>query len=91
MLGTISQCIVFLYVFYLLNTALVLVSPIAEKEFLLQFKGDISSDPFDCLKNWDSSRNPCHDYGGVSCDSDGNVVKNVLWNCSLGGVCCLLH
>ncbi|KAH6778936.1 Leucine-rich repeat protein kinase family protein [Perilla frutescens var. hirtella] len=85
-LGTTSHSIVLLYVFYLLNIVTIFVSPITEREILLQFKGDISNDPFDCLKNWDSSKNPCQDYGGVSCDSDGNVEKIVLWNCSLGGV-----
>ncbi|XP_057811825.1 probable LRR receptor-like serine/threonine-protein kinase At1g12460 [Salvia miltiorrhiza] len=85
-LGTISHRIAFLYAFYLLNIVIIFVSPITEKEILLQFKGDIWDDPFDCLKNWDSSKNPCQDYGGVFCDSDGNVVKILLWNCSLGGI-----
>ncbi|KAK6117135.1 hypothetical protein DH2020_049180 [Rehmannia glutinosa] len=65
---------------------IVIVSPITEKEILLQFKGNISSDPFDSLKSWDPSKNPCQDYSGVFCNSDGNVVKIVLWNTSLGGV-----
>ncbi|KAG6428305.1 hypothetical protein SASPL_112556 [Salvia splendens] len=84
-LGTVSHTIAFLYAFYLLNIVSIFVSPITQKEILLQFKGDIWDDPYDCLKNWDSSKNPCQDYGGVSCDSDGNVVKILLWNCSLGG------
>ncbi|KAK6130139.1 hypothetical protein DH2020_036118 [Rehmannia glutinosa] len=65
---------------------IVIVSPITEKEILLQFKGNISSDPFDSLKSWDPSKNPCQDYSGVFCNPDGNVVKIVLWNTSLGGV-----
>ncbi|KAK6158071.1 hypothetical protein DH2020_005385 [Rehmannia glutinosa] len=62
------------------------VSPISEKEILLQFKGNISSDPYESLRNWDPNKSPCQDYGGVSCNSNGNVEKIVLWNCSLGGV-----
>ncbi|GFP81837.1 probable LRR receptor-like serine/threonine-protein kinase at1g12460 [Phtheirospermum japonicum] len=80
MLGTISHCLVFIYLFCSF------VSPITEKEILLQFKGNISSDPFDCLKNWDPNKSPCPDYNGVSCNPEGNVAKIVLWNCSLTGV-----
>ncbi|KAL8552660.1 hypothetical protein ACS0TY_001375 [Phlomoides rotata] len=76
----------FLFVICLLALVLDFVSTITEKEILLQFKGNITSDPYDSLSNWDSSKKPCQDYGGVSCNSDGNVVKIVLWNCSLGGV-----
>ncbi|KAG8374809.1 hypothetical protein BUALT_Bualt10G0034200 [Buddleja alternifolia] len=83
-LGTHSHCLV--YIFCLLQFVIVFVSPITEKEILLQFKGNISSDPYNSLRSWDPSRNPCQDYGGVSCNSAGNVVKIVLWNTSLGGV-----
>ncbi|KZV19450.1 putative LRR receptor-like serine/threonine-protein kinase-like [Dorcoceras hygrometricum] len=62
------------------------VSPVTEKEILLQFKGNISSDPYDSLRSWDPSKRPCQDYSGVSCNSDGNVVKIVLWDTGLGGV-----
>ncbi|KAL3647248.1 hypothetical protein CASFOL_008216 [Castilleja foliolosa] len=80
MLGTISRCLVFIFLFCSF------ASPITEKEILLQFKGNISSDPFGCLENWDPNKSPCDDYNGLSCNLDGNVAKIVLWNCSLTGV-----
>ncbi|CAA0831500.1 Probable LRR receptor-like serine/threonine-protein kinase [Striga hermonthica] len=83
-LGTTSHCI--LFAFISLELALVTVAPVAEKEILLQFKGNISSDPFQSLSSWDPSKSPCLDYSGVYCDSNGNVVKILLWNTSLGGV-----
>ncbi|KAL6556818.1 hypothetical protein OROHE_006694 [Orobanche hederae] len=88
MLRTISHCLVFLYLlFSSFEFLLVFVSPVTEKEILLQFKGNISSDPYGCLRNWDQSeKSHCQSYGGVSCDPNGNVEKIVLWNCSLGGV-----
>ncbi|KAL3818156.1 hypothetical protein ACJIZ3_004061 [Penstemon smallii] len=85
-LGTNSHFIVFLYVLCLLEFVIVLVSPITDKEILLQFKGNISIDPYNSLSSWDPSKSPCQDYGGVSCNSNGNVVKIVLWNTSLVGV-----
>lgn len=85
-LGTTLHCIVFLYAFCLLGFVAVLVSPITEKEILLQFKGNISSDPFGSLSSWIPSNSPCKDYKGVFCNSDGNVERIVLWNTNLGGV-----
>ncbi|PSS04105.1 LRR receptor-like serine/threonine-protein kinase [Actinidia chinensis var. chinensis] len=61
------------------------VSAVTEKEILLQFKANISIDPYNSLSSWDLRRDPCRDYIGVFCNSDGNVVKIVLWNTSLGG------
>ncbi|XP_042020423.1 probable LRR receptor-like serine/threonine-protein kinase At1g12460 [Salvia splendens] len=86
MRGTTLHCIVFLYAFCLLEFVVVLVSPITEKEILLQFRGNISSDPFDSLSSWVPSSSPCQDYQGVFCNSDGNVAKIVLWNTNLSGV-----
>ncbi|KAL1830881.1 hypothetical protein ACET3Z_000532 [Daucus carota] len=74
-------CVISLLVFYF-----GLVSCVSEKEILLQFKGNISSDPFDSLGSWDSSKSPCQDFKGVYCNSDGNVYRIVLWNTSLGGI-----
>ncbi|KAL0409662.1 UNVERIFIED_CONTAM: putative LRR receptor-like serine/threonine-protein kinase [Sesamum radiatum] len=85
-LGTSFHCLVFLYAFCLLQCVIVGVSQITEKEILLQFKGNISSDPSDILRSWDPSKSPCQDYSGVFCNSDGNVVRIVLWNTGLGGV-----
>lgn len=58
----------------------------SEKEILLQFKGNITSDPYNSLVKWDLSTDQCIGYSGVFCDSFGNVYKIVLWNTSLGGV-----
>ncbi|XP_021901737.1 probable LRR receptor-like serine/threonine-protein kinase At1g12460 isoform X1 [Carica papaya] len=57
-----------------------------EKEILLQFKGNITDDPFKSLVSWTSSGNPCSDFNGVTCNPDGFVDKIVLWNTSLSGV-----
>ncbi|KAG5593049.1 hypothetical protein H5410_043563 [Solanum commersonii] len=83
-LGTFVHCVVLVWCLCLLE--LELVSPITEKEILLQFKGNISSDPFNSLASWDPNGTPCLDFSGVFCNSVGNVVKIVLWNTSLGGV-----
>ncbi|KAE9606916.1 hypothetical protein Lal_00026174 [Lupinus albus] len=56
-----------------------------EKEILLQFKDNITDDPFNSLGSWDSSGNPCN-YSGVSCNSEGFVERIVLWNTNLAGV-----
>ncbi|XP_031125539.1 probable LRR receptor-like serine/threonine-protein kinase At1g12460 isoform X1 [Ipomoea triloba] len=61
------------------------VFTITEKEILLQFKGNISTDPFQSLSSWDPSKSPCQDYSGVACNSDGKVEKIVLYNTSLEG------
>ncbi|GJX30405.1 probable LRR receptor-like serine/threonine-protein kinase [Tanacetum coccineum] len=57
-----------------------------EREILLQFKGNITSDPYNSLVSWDINKDQCKDYSGVFCDINGNVNKIVLWNTSLGGV-----
>ncbi|KAJ0047807.1 hypothetical protein Pint_15984 [Pistacia integerrima] len=63
-----------------------IVSPATEKEILLQFKGNITNDPFNALSSWVSSGNPCENFKGVICNPDGFVDKIVLWNTSLAGV-----
>ncbi|KAK7853153.1 putative lrr receptor-like serine/threonine-protein kinase [Quercus suber] len=62
------------------------VSPATEKEILLQFKGNITSDPKSSLNSWVLSADPCQDYSGVFCNSAGFVERILLWNTSLGGV-----
>lgn len=64
------------------------VSPASEKEILLEFKGNISDDPFNSLASWSPSpdQNPCLNFNGIVCDSDGNVRKIILQNTSLAGV-----
>lgn len=83
-LGTFFHWLAFFSSFCLLE--IVIVCSLTEKEILLQFKGNISSDPYNSLSSWEPSRSPCDEYSGVFCNSDGNVVKIVLWNTSLGGV-----
>ncbi|EOY24531.1 Leucine-rich repeat protein kinase family protein isoform 1 [Theobroma cacao] len=56
-----------------------------EKEILLQFKGNITVDPYKSLASWVSSGNPCVDFSGVFCNPEGFVDKIVLWNTSLSG------
>ncbi|KAI3939865.1 hypothetical protein MKW98_029641 [Papaver atlanticum] len=58
----------------------------SEKEILLQFKGNISNDPYNSLNSWGLDRDQCGEYNGVLCNSEGNVEKIVLWNMSLEGV-----
>ncbi|KAF3448436.1 hypothetical protein FNV43_RR09149 [Rhamnella rubrinervis] len=62
------------------------VLPVTEKDILLQFKGNVTNDPYNKLSSWALSGNPCQDYGGVFCNSAGFVERIVLWNTSLGGV-----
>ncbi|PIA49888.1 hypothetical protein AQUCO_01300553v1 [Aquilegia coerulea] len=76
----ITSCVLF---FFVRST----VSQVTEREILLQFKGNVSDDPFKILNSWNpSSSNPCQDYTGVFCNSAGNVERIVLWNTSLTGV-----
>ncbi|XVF51613.1 hypothetical protein PTKIN_Ptkin04bG0198300 [Pterospermum kingtungense] len=56
-----------------------------EKEILLQFKGNITDDPYNSLASWVPSGNPCVDFSGVFCNPEGLVDKIVLWNTSLSG------
>ncbi|PNY07433.1 LRR receptor-like kinase resistance protein [Trifolium pratense] len=62
------------------------VSPATEKEILLQFKGNITEDPYNTLSSWVSSGDPCQNYKGIFCNIEGFVERIVLWNTSLGGV-----
>ncbi|XVE57780.1 hypothetical protein DITRI_Ditri04bG0117100 [Diplodiscus trichospermus] len=56
-----------------------------EKEILLQFKGNITDDPYNSLTSWVPNGNPCVDFSGVFCNPEGFVDKIVLWNTSLSG------
>ncbi|KAK8538066.1 hypothetical protein V6N13_096145 [Hibiscus sabdariffa] len=56
-----------------------------EKEILLQFKGNITDDPYNSLISWVPNGNPCVDFSGVFCNPQGFVDKIVLWNTSLSG------
>ncbi|KAJ6701608.1 hypothetical protein OIU74_012889 [Salix koriyanagi] len=75
----------FLLISLFLGFAATTVSPATEKEILLQFKGNISNDPYNSLADWAPSSNPCN-YNGVFCNPLGFVERIVLWNKSLSGV-----
>ncbi|XP_068651313.1 probable LRR receptor-like serine/threonine-protein kinase At1g12460 [Aristolochia californica] len=64
------------------------VYPLSEKEILLEFKAQITDDPFNSLDSWGPSpnRDPCRDFTGVVCGLEGNVEKIILHNTSLAGV-----
>ncbi|KAJ6347544.1 hypothetical protein OIU76_004093 [Salix suchowensis] len=74
-----------LLIFFFLGFTATTVSLATEKEILLQFKANISNDPYNVLANWVLSGNPC-DYNGVFCNPLGFVQRIVLWNTSLSGV-----
>ncbi|KAL6008004.1 hypothetical protein ACLOJK_033509 [Asimina triloba] len=78
------SAIVFLFCFFGLLTSG--VSPATEKEILLEFKGNVSDDPFNVLESWAADLDPCLNFTGVFCDPSGNVEKIVLQNTSLAGV-----
>ncbi|KAL9249894.1 putative LRR receptor-like serine/threonine-protein kinase [Drosera capensis] len=75
-----------LVVVFVFVVEIALVSPVTEKEILLDFKGSVTSDPFNVLGSWVEASDPCSNFIGVTCNSDQNVVKIVLWNTSLAGV-----
>ncbi|CAH9117234.1 unnamed protein product [Cuscuta europaea] len=83
-IGTYVYCLVLFCNFCFFQFEIVFTT--TEKEILLQFKGNISTDPFSSLTSWDPVKNPCQDYSGVFCNSDGNVVKILLYNTGLVGV-----
>ncbi|CAI0413998.1 unnamed protein product [Linum tenue] len=56
-----------------------------EKDILLQFRGNITNDPYNSLATWVPSGKPC-EFSGVFCNSVGLVERIVLWNTSLSGV-----
>ncbi|CAN6466505.1 unnamed protein product [Victoria cruziana] len=60
---------------------------LSEKEILLEFKGNISSDPLNSLISWDpSDPTPCQNWTGITCNPDGTVEKIILQNTRLDGV-----
>ncbi|KAF2313178.1 hypothetical protein GH714_009625 [Hevea brasiliensis] len=60
------------------------VAPATEGEILLQFKANITIDPYNSLATWVPNGNPC-DYSGVFCNSLGFVERIVLWKTNLSG------
>ncbi|KAF3321295.1 putative LRR receptor-like serine/threonine-protein kinase [Carex littledalei] len=58
----------------------------AEKQILLDFKSNITSDPTGALSSWTSSNDPCHNFAGVYCDPFGSVQRIVIHQAALHGV-----
>ncbi|GLT78316.1 hypothetical protein SLA2020_498560 [Shorea laevis] len=83
----VPHALLFLILASYLGIRITIVSLAAtEKEILLQFKGNITNDPYNRLSSWVPTGNPCVDFRGVFCNADGSVDKIVLWNASLAGV-----
>lgn len=80
----VSHALLFLFLIGIRITTL--SSAATEKEILLQFKGNITDDPYNSLQSWVPSGNPCVDFSGVFCNAQGLVDKIVLWNTSLAGI-----
>ncbi|KAK8482008.1 hypothetical protein V6N11_071035 [Hibiscus sabdariffa] len=68
-----------------ISTLFTISSAATEKEILLQFKGNITDDPYNSLRSWVPNGNPCVDFSGVFCNPQGFVDKIVLWNTNLSG------
>lgn len=58
-----------------------------EKELLLEFKGNVTSDPKGALASWYAApdRDPCSYFIGVTCGPSGDVEKVLVHNASLAG------
>ncbi|XP_050377106.1 probable LRR receptor-like serine/threonine-protein kinase At1g12460 [Argentina anserina] len=65
---------------------IIAIQSVTEKEILLHFKGNVTNDPHNSLGSWIVGGNPCQDFSGVFCNTDGFVDKIVLWNTSIAGV-----
>ncbi|KAJ4954905.1 hypothetical protein NE237_011688 [Protea cynaroides] len=79
----------FFYRFLLLFVSALLRSTgylLTEKDILLEFKANITDDPFNSLNSWQPDRDPCEDFRGVFCNPQEYVERIVLWNTSLAGV-----
>ncbi|RWV97980.1 hypothetical protein GW17_00039196 [Ensete ventricosum] len=57
----------------------------AEKEILLEFKGNVTSDPGGRLASWVAGGDPCRDFVGVFCNDAGAVVKILVHGADLAG------
>ncbi|OMO80955.1 hypothetical protein COLO4_23831 [Corchorus olitorius] len=81
----VSHTLLFLILACFRIRILTVSSAATEKEILLQFKGNITDDPYSSLASWVPGGNPCVDFSGVFCNPEGLVDKIVLWNTSLRG------
>ncbi|KAL8150472.1 hypothetical protein V2J09_020280 [Rumex salicifolius] len=84
MLQKLNSDGVLVLVLFTISLNLLSASSATEKEILLQFKGNVSNDPSQTLASWVPSGDACN-FTGVACNTEGNVVKIVLWNTSLSG------
>ncbi|WOL05722.1 putative LRR receptor-like serine/threonine-protein kinase [Canna indica] len=57
----------------------------AEKEILLEFKGNVTSDPGGVLASWVAGGEPCRGFVGVFCNDAGAVVKILVHGADLAG------
>ncbi|KAJ3682073.1 hypothetical protein LUZ60_014646 [Juncus effusus] len=57
-----------------------------EKQVLLSFKANVSSDPNNVLSSWTVSGDPCNDFAGVYCDPFGSVQRIIIHGAGLAGV-----
>ncbi|WOL07502.1 hypothetical protein Cni_G16244 [Canna indica] len=57
---------------------------VAQKAILLEFKGNVTSDPGGALASWDAGGDPCRDFAGVFCDGRA-VVKILIHGADLAG------
>ncbi|KAK4748576.1 hypothetical protein SAY87_015162 [Trapa incisa] len=73
-----------LLLIYCFTLSIGTVTPLTEAEILLQFKGNITSDPKNVLSSWVNGGDPCS-FTGVTCNEAGFVERIVLWNTSLVG------
>lgn len=80
------EVVVLLFFASILEFILVCPATVREKDILLQFKSNVSSDPYNVLSSWVPATDPCKNYTGITCDFNQNVVKIVLWNTTLSGV-----
>ncbi|XP_073001932.1 uncharacterized protein [Typha latifolia] len=59
----------------------------AEREVLLEFKGNVTSDPGGALATWTAAAgsDPCRDFVGVTCNPAGGVEKVLIHGADLAG------
>ncbi|CAL9100546.1 unnamed protein product [Musa acuminata var. zebrina] len=57
----------------------------SEKEILLEFKSNVTSDPGGALASWVAAGDPCRDFAGVFCNDAGSVVKILVHGANLAG------
>ncbi|KAK4768836.1 hypothetical protein SAY86_026986 [Trapa natans] len=75
---------IILLLIYSFTLSIGTVTPLTEAEILLQFKGNITSDPNNVLSSWVNGGDPCN-FTGLTCNEAGFVERIVLWNTSLVG------